>query len=166
MKFTSQDSNPLIGEGEHQATIARAYMSDDSSTGETQLAVLFKVGLKQITRWFNLKGFKVDPDEPKTTDAKGREIPNYLLTKNGKRIEDKEKTKSCMRIVGQLGHDIGIEVGEEFDLEDLVGAEIGINVVKETSDFASSGSRLRVSYTLPADKVKAPAEGEKAEVFT
>jgi len=80
MKFTSQDSNPLIGEGEHQATIARAYMSDDSSTGETQLAVLFKVGLKQITRWFNLKGFKVDPDEPKTTDAKGREIPNYLLT--------------------------------------------------------------------------------------
>lgn len=163
-KFTSQDSSPLITVGEHVAKIDKVYLGEAKGNGlykdlTEQLIVVFKVGKKQITRWFNLMGYQVDADEPTVKDDQDRDIPNYL-TKNSKRIEDKKNTEACLRIIGQLGHDAGIALDEDFEPSDLEGKEIGIKVVEDNS-FGKP--QLKVAFTLPAERVSATEE--KAEAF-
>lgn len=150
MKFTSKSNSALIEPGIHLASISKVY-SDDASTGAEQLAVIFVADGKQITRWYNLTGYKIDANEPTTQDSQGRTIPNYLLGKNGKRLKDSAKTESCLSIVGQLGSDAGVPAGEDFNPEDLVGEQIGICVKNEDSGF---GPRLSVHYTMPASRVE------------
>lgn len=164
MKIISADSSPLIAAGEHLAKITKAFMVEAEGNGlykdkTQQLAVVFESDGKQITRWFNLKGYQVDEKKPEIKDDEGRTIPNYLTDAKGSRIEDEANTAACLKILGQLAHDTGIAEGDEIDVSDLEGKEVGINVSRNDTGF---GSRLRVSYTLPADRVKA---GATAEVF-
>ena len=165
MKFKSQDSSPLISVGEHVATIDKVYLGEAEGDGRyndktEQLVVVFIALGKQITRWFNLKGYKTDPKKPTVQDDQGRDIPNYLKDKQGNRLEDESNTEACLRIIGQLGHDTGIAADEDFEPSDLEGKEIGINVV---SDNSFGKDRLKVAFTMPAERVSAASE--KAEAF-
>lgn len=162
MKFTSQDSSPLINVGEHVALIDKVYLGEAKGNGlykdlTEQLIVVFKVGKKQITRWFNLKGYQVDADEPTVKDDQERDIPNYLTDKNSKRIEDKKNTEACLRIIGQLGHDAGIALEEDFEPSDLEGKEIGIKIVEDNS-FGKP--QLKVAFTMLAERVSATEEAK------
>ena len=165
MKFKSQDRSPLIAVGEHKATIDKVYLGEAEGNGRyndktEQLVVVFMAAKKQITRWFNLKGYKTDPKKPTIEDDKGRDIPNYLVDKQGNRLEDEKNTEACLRIIGQLGHDAGIATDEDFEPSDLEGKEIGINIVEDAS-FGKA--RLKVAFTMPAERVSAASE--KAEDF-
>ena len=154
MKFIAKSNSALIEPGQHIATIAKVY-SDKASTGADQLAVQFVADGKQITRWYNLQGFKVDPDQPTALDSDGRTVPNYLTGSNGKRLKDKAKTDSCLSIIGQLATDAGIESGTEFDGKDLEGLEVGIEVESEDNGY---GPRLNVRYSMPASRVSVSDE--------
>ena len=165
MKFKSQDSSPLIAVGEHLAIIDKVYLGEAEGNGRyndktEQLVVVFMAAKKLITRWFNLKGYEVDPDEKTIKDDSGRDIPNYLIDKQGNRIEDEKNTEACLRIIGQLGCDAGIASDEDFEPSDLEGLEVGISVIEDSS-FGKA--RLKVAYTLPAERVSAASE--KAEAF-
>ena len=160
MKFVIKSNSALIEPGIHLATIDKVY-TDTASTGAEQLAVQFVADGKQITRWYNLSGYKIDADEPTTQDAQGRTVPNYKLGKNGKRLKDPAKTESCLSIIGQLGSDAGLgEPGEDFEPSDLEGEQVGICVESEDNGF---GQRLNVRYTMPAERVADDAEAD--EVF-
>lgn len=165
MKFLSQDSSPLIAVGEHVAKIDKVYLGEAEGNGRyndktEQLVVIFLAAGKQITRWFNLKGYKTDPKKPTIEDDQGRSIPNYLTDKAGNRLEDEANTEACQRIIGQLGHDAGISADEDFEASDLEGKEIGIKVDMDTS-FGKD--RLKVVYTMPAGRVSEVSE--KAQAF-
>ena len=154
MKFTSKSNSALIEPGNHLATIKSVY-TDKASTGAQQLAVEFVADGKKITRWYNLKGFKISADAPTTKDASGRTIPNYLIGKDGKRLVDKTKTESCLSIIGQLGANAGVPLGNDFEPSDLEGEQVGICVEEEDNGF---GPRLNVRYTMPAEQVADSAE--------
>ena len=158
MKFTSKSNSALIEPGIHLATIDKVY-EDTASTGAKQLAVEFVADSKQITRWYNLAGYKVDTDNPTVIDSDGRTVPNYLLGKNGKRLKDASKTESCESIIGQLGSDAGVPAGDDFDPDDLVGEEIGICVENEDNGY---GPKLNVRYTMPSSRVVASDADENA----
>ena len=159
MKFKAKSNSALIEPGIHLATIDKVY-TDTASTGAEQLAVQFIADGKQITRWYNLSGYKIDADEPTTQDSQGRTVPNYSLGKNGQRLKDSAKTESCLSIIGQLGSDAGIPAGEDFEPSDLEGEQVGICVESEDNGF---GQRLNVRYTMPAERVADDAEAD--EVF-
>ncbi|HCO83619.1 MAG TPA: hypothetical protein DIT95_08815 [Arenibacter sp.] len=154
MKFISKSNSALIEPGDHLATIRKVY-TDKASTGAQQLAVEFVADGKQITRWYNLKGFKISTESPTIKDASGRTVPNYLTGKNGKRLEDPAKTESCLSIIGQLGANAGIPLGSDFEPADLEGEQVGICVESEDNGF---GPRLNVRYTMPAEEVADSAE--------
>ena len=75
MKFKSKSNSALIEPGNHLAVIKQVY-TDKASTGNEQLAVEFEADGKKITRWYNLKGFKVSADSPTIKDASGRTVPD------------------------------------------------------------------------------------------
>ena len=154
MKFIAQSNSGLIESGTHLAIIAKVY-SDKASTGADQLAVQFEASGKQITRWYNLQGFKVDPEQPTIVDDQGRTLPNYLTDKKGNRVVDTAKTESCLSIIGQLATDAGIAKGAEFEAHDLEGLEVGIEVEEEDNGY---GPRLNVKYSMPASRVSDAVE--------
>jgi len=159
MKITSKNNSKILGIGEHLVAIvlivlATAAKSDLYKDVTEQLAITFQDGAgKTIIRWFNLKGYQLDAKNPTREDDKGREVPNYAVGKDGKRIEDPEKTESALNILAQLGFHAGIEEGTEFDTADLEGCEVGI-MVERDEIFGSN----KVAYSLPASEVDAPAE--------
>ena len=159
MKFVIKSNSALIEPGIHLATIDKVYTAT-ASTGAEQLAVQFVADGKQITRWYNLSGYKIDSDEPTTQDAQGRTVPNYSLGKNGKRLKDPAKPESCLSIIGQLGSDAGIPAGEDFEPSDLEGEQVGICVESEDNGF---GQGHYVRYTLSAERGADDAEAD--EVF-
>ena len=154
MEFISQSNSALIASGHHLATISKVYV-DKASTGQEQLAVEFIADGKKITRWYNLKGFKISTESPTTKDASGRTVPNYLTGKNGKRLEDPAKTASCKSMIGDLGCSAGIPLGNKFDPAILEGEQVGIFVDEEDTGF---GPRLKVKYTMLASRVADSAE--------
>lgn len=159
MKITSKNNSKILGIGEHLCTIilivlATAKASDLYKDLTEQLAITFQdVSGKTIIRWFNLKGYKLDAKNPTRVDEAGREVNNYAVGKDGKRIEDPEKTESAMNILAQLGFHCGFEEGDEFDTADLEGQTVGIMVERD----AAFGSN-KVAYSLPASEVDAEAE--------
>lgn len=159
MKLPVKDNSPLISSGKHLVEISKVY-EDEAGSGETQLAVLFKAvdGDRQITKWYNLKGFKKDPESPKTVDENGRTVDNWLRNKKGDRIEDKDSTNKCMSILSQLLFDAGLGEDEDgnsvdtADTDDLEGCQLGIFVGDRDTGF---GTRTEVKYTMPASKAYA-----------
>lgn len=153
LRFTPKDNSPVLGVGEHKCSIKQVFLAtpkkSDLYTDKTeQIAVVFEDdNQRAITRWYNTKGFQLDADNPTHTDNQGRELPNYAVDSNGKRLEDPKKTEAAIRIIEQLGFDAGLR--EEFGLEDLEGKEIGI-VVRRDDEFNVN----KVAYTIPASQVK------------
>lgn len=161
MKLIAKASSGLIAIGLHLAKITKAYSVEVDGDGTykdktKQLAVVFEAGGKSITRWFNTKGYQIDPENPTrvVSSKSGKEvkIKNYLTDESGKRIEDTENTEACMNALGALAKHAGFEEGDKIDSSDLEGCEIGIFVINEASEFSANG-RLRVSYTLDASEV-------------
>jgi hypothetical protein len=160
MKLPVKDNSPLIGSGKHLVEISKVY-DDTAKSGATQLAVVFKdEDSKQITRWYNLKGFLRDPESPTTVDESGRTVDNWKLDKKGNRVEDKEATAKCLSMVSQLLSDAGLGTDDagnsldEADTDDLEGCKIGIFVGERSNGF---GTRTEVKYTMPAKAVQ-PAD--------
>jgi len=155
MKLPVKDNSPLIGSGKHLVEISKVY-EDTAGSGNTQLAVLFKDGERQITRWYNLKGFKRNPESPTTVDESGRTIDNWLLDKKGNRVEDIEATAKCESMISGLLSDAGLGVDDKgnkveiADTDDLEGCKVGIFVGERSNAF---GTRTEVKYTMPAKSV-------------
>lgn len=159
MKVISKNNSKILGIGLHLVTIvaialAKASASELYKDVTEQLAIAFKDanGL-QITRWFNLKGYQLDADQPTRKDGEGRDVPNYAVGDDGNRIEDPVKTESALGILARLGYDCGIAEGEEFDTSDLEGKSCGIMVERDSAYNAN-----KVAYSVPASQVDAPAE--------
>lgn len=164
MKITSKNNSKILGIGLHLVTIvaialAKAKASDLYKDITEQLAMTFKDanGLT-ITRWFNLKGYQLDADQPSRKDDSGRDVPNYAVGEDGNRIEDPAKTESALGILARLGFDCGISEGSEFDTSDLEGLSVGI-MVEFDSDFNSS----KVAYSVPAAQVGAAESAFETE---
>lgn len=70
------------------------------------------------------------------------------------RVENPEKTKACMDILGRLGVITGLaEAGEEFDTDDLADQEIGIEI--EHFSHKSGKSYLKVKRLMSPEAVEA-----------
>tara|TARA_R110000824_G_scaffold17138_1_gene70006 strand:+ start:1669 stop:2169 length:501 start_codon:yes stop_codon:yes gene_type:complete len=154
MKLPVKDNSPLIGSGKHLVDISKVYTATAKS-GESQLAVVFKSDDdKQITRWYNLKGFKRNLESPTTVDESGRTIDNWLMDKKGNRVEDEEGTEKCLSYISSLlshaglGFDAKGNKVSDADTDDLDGCRVGIFVNERSNSF---GTRSEVKYTFHPD---------------
>ena len=70
------------------------------------------------------------------------------------RVESQKRTEDCLSIAGRLGYNAGIaEEGEDFDTDQLVRSEIGINIVH----FRNKNGKtyMKVDKTMTVDAVHA-----------
>lgn len=142
LKLVSEEKvAPVLDNGRHLVEITSMSFTQ-SAEGTNQVKAKFTgdkgVG---ITAWFNLEGYEKDADG------------NFLRDKNGKRTIDKENTATARRILNNLACHAGIEAGNEYDIEDLVGQQIGIEVVTNDQGYK------RVAYTTEASKASVSAFG-------
>jgi hypothetical protein len=162
----------ILKAGEHLVTIAEASVTvskvSDSWKDQTpQLEVKFKDEKgSSITHWFQLKGFKQAKDYPNGKAPAGIEFRNsengneqYAVDKKtGKRIEDSAKTETCGTILGEFLGNCGLEVDEEFDLNDVPEAikdcQVGIKV-RERAD-----EKVEYHYSMMADDVRLTEDAE------
>lgn len=67
------------------------------------------------------------------------------------RVQDPEKTKACLEIAGRIGAYAGIAgVDEDFDTDDLVGNDIGIEVTAFTHKSGKTYSKVTRFMTVQA----------------
>ncbi len=125
-----------------------------------QAKVLFKNKDGIFTEWLNLKAFKRFSELSAKDKASGKyvgvthpEFPGeeYAMNKKtGHRVEDPERTATCMGIIGQLANAAGFEVDEEVTEDDLQGKTVGIVVKENANGKLRARSFFRVN---PAKKV-------------
>jgi len=160
-EFTaSKFSGNLLGAGQHLVTIesvqnVEAAANELFNDRTPQLAVKFKNDSGTFTNWYNLVGYKKFDELSPKDQASGAYEPrgeNSYATnvKTGTRVHSAERTAAALSRVGQLGTDaLNLAEGEDFNGSDLIGAEVGINIEK------NDRSKLRVTFTMPADEVEA-----------
>lgn len=145
MEFKARSNQKdLLPEGKFVAIIKAAAetlsKANDTHKDRTpQIELKFETLSGFIIHWFNLKGYKKNADGTVSIDKKGN------------RVEDSENTASAISIFERVGLHAGIAKDQSFTMEDLIGRKIGICVEK------NDRNSLRVKYTMPADKVAAPA---------
>jgi hypothetical protein len=89
-------------------------------------------------------------------DEYGSADKEYILIVKGdkkERIKDAERTATCMEIIGRFGPWTGIcEPKKSFDTDDLIGQEIGIEVV--SFDNKNGKTYSKVANFMHPDSVK------------
>lgn len=154
MKITSKNDSKILGIGEHLCKITQVMLEEARVNPlykdiTEQLAVIFEDAAgKIITRWYNLKGYELDANQPTREDEEGREVSNYAIGKDGKRKEDKDKTASALNILARLAFHCGFPEGEELDTADLEGKSVGIMIERD-----EAFGKKKVSYSFPATEV-------------
>ncbi len=150
----------ILGEGNHEVTVKSvqyvdAPVSELWNDQTPQLAVKYENEEGSITSWLNRRGY-VPFDELSDKDkASGKFEPrgasNYAVDiKTGMRVEDPERTRQGNAYIQALGIDcLGLQPGTPFKASDLVNESVGIHVEKNQQ------GKLRVMYTMPAEKVNA-----------
>lgn len=164
--FTAKNAvSKFLGAGTHLVSITEVVMDEAKGDGShkdltPQLRIVFTgEGGRKFTAWYNLKGYK-KYDELTEAQKKSNKFAadnnGYAIdVKSRIRVENPENTAAAQSIVGRIGVECGIEEGDEFSPEDLVGKELGIKIE------ANEQGNLRVRYTMPASKVE-PIEEEGA----
>lgn len=144
MKFIARtNQKQLMSAGKHLVTIkaitaVTAKKSDVYKDLTPQLAVRFESDEEAFTGWFNLKGYKKIAED------------TYKLDEAGNRIEDPAKTKAAIEIFEKMAIHAGLASGQEFEIADLIGQELGIAIAPDASN-----GKDKVKYTMPASKVPA-----------
>jgi hypothetical protein len=116
-----------------------------------QIAIRYKNAVGYITHWINLKGYMTieDYQDAKSAEASGiifmkhpfSEIEFAVDLKTNTRIENEDKSRTCMHILGRIGHCCGIPAGEEINLIDLIGKDLAIRIEKKSG-------QLKVTHTF------------------
>ena len=162
MKSTAKNNSKMIGLGAHLVTLLLVALDTAKQSPlykdlTQQIVITFENAKKQtIKRWYNLKGFKRYPENPTRIDEiTGESVPNYFVGKDGKRVEDKERTAAAIGIIDRLAFDLGYAEGDDYDTVDFVGKQCGIFV-------SAKGSSKNVHYSMPVSEIPA-TEVEEAE---
>lgn len=122
-----------------------------------QVEVVFEdTNGKIITGWYNLKGYQKQDDFADGKAPKGFEFRSsegndeqYLVDlKTGNRVESLERTEQALKIFTNMANDAGIGAGEGFELSDLTGLPIGVQV-------RAKNQSVEIHYTMPAKRVEA-----------
>ncbi len=149
LKITAKkNGKELLGNGQHLVTIksvahALAKANDDYTDQTPQIEVSFENKGGFIRHWFNLKGYKKNPD----TGA------YEVDPKSGARIEDAENSAKAIAILERLAFHAGFPEETEVDImADLIDMEIGIEVKDK-----------KVLFTMSADRVKAVVGATEAQ---
>ena len=104
-----------------------------------QVAIRFKNDKGFITQWVNLKGYMTIEDYESTDSAELDGIiftPHpfsgipYAVDLNNNRIENEDKTRICMHILGRIANCCGFPAGQDLDMDELIGKELVIRVQK------------------------------------
>jgi hypothetical protein len=137
---------PMLGTGDHLVrvesyteTFNKDYAQMPWIDKTPQVAIRFKNDKGFITQWVNLKGYMTieDYEDTQAAELSGitfmphpfSEIP-YACDLNGERIENEDKTRICMHILGRIAHCCGFPAGQDIDMDDLIGKELVIRVQK------------------------------------
>lgn len=146
MKITSRKASNVLGAGKHVVTIV-GIAEDVSSAGYAQIKMSFKDAKGGVlTHYFNTVGFEKNEDGSYKTDRKGQ------------RIISEEMSEKCLDILGKLAYNTGIEESdEEFDIQTLMNAEVGIAVEMEIATTGASEGKAfpRVKYTFTPEVLEA-----------
>lgn len=115
-----------------------------------QIAIKFKNNKGYITLWVNLKGYMTieDYEDVHAAELSGvifKEHPfskiKFAVDLNNNRIENEQKTLTCLHILGRVAHCGGIPAGNEIETKDLIGLEMLIRVQKVNDN-------LKVTHTF------------------
>jgi hypothetical protein len=142
-KFVAKDDGfKLLGLGRHVVKILSvaedsSKASDNYNDQTPQIVITFGNSKGTIRAWYNLMGYQKD------------ENGEYIVDKDGNRVESDENTEAALSIFGRIAVHAGVPEGDEFDPMDLVDMELGINVV------LNEQGKYRVNYTMPAENVEA-----------
>lgn len=127
---------PVLSDGRHLLTvigITETEADNKEKTPQIEVELKSASGITQ-KYWMSLQGYKKEGDE-------------YLRDKKGFRIVDEENTSIAEDIFYGFAVDCGIQDGEGFDPEDLMDAEVGVNI------YTNSNGYKRVQYSFPAEEV-------------
>lgn len=95
-----------------------------------QIAIKYVSNGRSITQWISLKGYETKDTSP-DLDCDFVQHPisgiEYAV-KDGRRIENEDKTKQGYLILAHLAYCSGVENDSEIELSDLVGRELLIRV--------------------------------------
>lgn len=176
MKITAKKvGKGLLSVGYHDVQIDNVEITNSNASDEhddvtLQVAVTFRNDNGIITGWYNTKGFKKYDELTAAEKASGNfdtTSTGYAikLTKNkaGKvikreRIEDAERTEKCLDILGKLATNAGFAVGEDVEVEELKGKEVGIKI-----EMNNSG-QPRVIYSFQHGKAAEYAAKDQSAV--
>lgn len=139
MKITAKArKSALIGKGLHLATI-QSISETVSKSGTPQLEMKLVNGQGLVRMyWFNLRGYKTNA-KGDYVDSKNRMI-EYLSLPEGsderhaalaKRVEDPEKTQTCLEILEKFAGDLGFEEDEDINTDDFVEKQLYIVVTDD-----------------------------------
>lgn len=130
-----------------------------------QVKVVFRNADGVIAHSYSLQGFKkadleTNPDLKaekgfayrQALDKDGNGIGDHYLVnlKTNERVLDEENTATAQRIFGEMACDAGIPEGEDFELSDLVGRQVGVEVHER-------GTGVEVAYTMPYERAEKAA---------
>lgn len=172
MNFTAKKRHvpgSFFKAGDHLVVIAACSMDQSRQVPEwadrtPEVKIEYRNANGVIFHNYALKGFKkLDKDEnPKgiapagfeyrqASDKEGNPVgPHYLVdVKSNTRVEDEASTAMAQDIFGGVAADAGIADGEDFTLNDLVGASIGI-CVRERAE----NGKPEVRYTMEATNAR------------
>ena len=172
MKVTAKKSSiGLLAKGFHvgiiksivETTIASADQKEGAYADETpQLEITLGVGNQTTKAWLMLKGYHKFEEFVKELTPKhaakyrpGGSSGYAVLIATNTRVEDEALTEKCMEIVGNFAANAGAEDGEDIDIQDLVGSEIGFKIGE-----GNKGQNRDVGFY---DKDYALSQIEKAE---
>jgi len=112
-----------------------------------QIAIKYVSGGKSITQWVSLRGYVTSRDTNPDNYFGVHPISGIeYLMKDGRRVEDKEKTKIGLLILAHIAYCSGIENDSEIEISDLVGRELLIRVA--IMDHSQSQGQLKVVKTF------------------
>jgi hypothetical protein len=147
----------ILGAGDHLVridsfieTFNKDYAQMPWMDKTPQVAIRFKNDKGVITQWVNLKGYMTIEDYEDTHSAELSGISfkkhpfsliPYAVDLDGNRIENEDKTRICMHILGRIAHCCGFSAGEDIDMNDLIGKELVIRVQKVSG-------QLKVTHTF------------------
>jgi hypothetical protein len=137
IKFVASKATQVLGEGKHLVKITHVEDTISKTTGQDQIRMKFEdENGAELDAYFNTVGFLKDKNGA------------YVL-KNGKRVVDAEASAIVQGIIAKLGNNAGIDEGDSFEAEDLLGRTVGIAVeMQEATQGERAGESFpRIKYT-------------------
>lgn len=115
-----------------------------------QLAIRFKNSKGYITLWINTKGYLIQDDFEDSDSAELDGIifkahpfsrTKYAVDLHNNRIENEQKTVTCLRILSRVAYCAGCDQDKVIQLKDMIGRELAIRV-------SMVSGQLKVTHTF------------------